>query len=169
MPSEVFLRLWKKEDAKQLAYVANNKNIWNNLRDGIPYPYYVADAEKWIAHCSRQKPPLNFAIIYNNIVVGSIGCIPKTDVYSKTMEVGYFIGEAYWHLGIATSAVQILINYIEKEFDVVRLVAEVFAFNKASMHVLHKNGFYLESIRRKSAFKNNIIVDDYVWVKFLER
>ena len=169
MSPEVFLRLWKKEDARQLAHIANNKKIWNNLRDSIPYPYSIIDAEKWINHCSRQKPPLNFAIMYNNILTGSIGCTPKTDVYSKTMEVGYFIGEAYWHHGIATSAMQILIRYIEKEFDVVRLVAEVYSHNKASMKVLYKNGFYLESIRRKSAFKNNIIVDDYVWVKILER
>ena len=120
------------------------------------------------AHCSKQKPPLNFAIAYNNIVAGSIGCTPKTDVYCKSMEVGYFIGEDYWRLGIATTALQILLNYIKNEFDVVRLIAEVYAYNKASMKVLRKNGFYLESIRRKSVLKNNVLVDDYVWVKIIE-
>ncbi len=169
MVPEVFLRSWKREDARQLAFIANNKNIWNNLRDSIPYPYSISDAEQWIAHCSRQKPLLNFAIIYDNLLVGSIGCTAKTDVYRKTMEVGYFIGEPYWRHGIATSAVQILISHIEKEFDVVRLVAEVYAHNKASMNVLHKNGFYLECIRRKGAFKNDVVVDDYVWVKFLKK
>lgn len=39
MTPEVFLRPWKKEDAKQLAAIANNRNVWNNLRDSIPYPY----------------------------------------------------------------------------------------------------------------------------------
>jgi RimJ/RimL family protein N-acetyltransferase len=169
MHPKVFLRLWKKEDARPLAYIANNKNIWNNLRDSIPYPYTLGDAEQWIAHCSKQKPPVNFAIIYNDKLAGSIGCVPKSDVYSKTMEIGYFIDEEYWNLGIAANAVQILVSYIEKEFDVVRLVAEVYAHNKASMKVLHKNGFYLESIRRKAAFKNMVMVDDYVWVKLLER
>ena len=84
------------------------------------------------------------------------------------MEVGYFIGEDYWRLGIATTALQILLNYIKNEFDVVRLIAEVYAYNKASMKVLRKNGFYLESIRRKSVLKNNVLVDDYVWVKIIE-
>ncbi|HEY2726079.1 MAG TPA: GNAT family protein [Parafilimonas sp.] len=168
MTSDILLRPWKKEDAKQLAYIANNKNIWNNLRDAIPHPYTIIDAEKWIAHCSTQKPVLNFAVIYNAALAGSIGCVPKTDIHRKSMEIGYFIGEDYWNLGIATQAVRILLNYVQSEFKVVRLYAEVYAHNKTSMHVLHNNGFYLESIRRKSAVKNNVLLDDYVWVKMLE-
>jgi len=46
--------------------------------------------------------------------------------------------------------------------------AEVFAFNRASMQVLQKNGFILESIRRKAVIKNNVITDDCVWVKFID-
>jgi RimJ/RimL family protein N-acetyltransferase len=167
MPAEIFLRSWKKEDARQLASIANNKNIWNNLRNSIPFPYTVADAERWIMYCNGQKPVINFAVIYNAALVGSIGCTPRTDVYSKTMEIGYFIGEQYWQLGIATHAVRILLNYIEKQFDIVRVFAEVYAHNTASMEVLRKNGFYLESIRRKGAIKNNVLMDDYVWVKLL--
>jgi len=169
MTPEVFLRPWKKEDARQLALIANNKNVWNNLRNTIPYPYSFNDAEKWIAQCNTQKPVLNFAVIYNAALTGSIGCVPKTDVYSKSMEIGYFIGEQYWDLGIATQAVRILLGYIQKQFNVVRVYAEVYAYNKASMQVLRNNGFYLEGIRRKSAFKNQVLLDDYVWVKILER
>ena len=168
MEPEIFLRPWKKEDASQLAKIANNKNIWNNVRDSLPHPYTQKDAEEWIAHCRRQKPALNFAIIYNEKLAGSIGCTPKTDVYSKSIEIGYFIGEAFWNKGIAKNAVRILLNYIEEEFDVIRVYAEVYAYNKASMRVLLKNGFYLESIRRKAAIKNNVLIDDYVWVKMLE-
>ena len=38
------LKPWKMEYADDLAEAINNKNILNNLRDGIPYPYTVADA-----------------------------------------------------------------------------------------------------------------------------
>ena len=38
-------------------------------------------------------------------------------------------------------------------------------FNKASMKALEKNGYYLESIRKKSVIKNGQIIDDYIWVK----
>lgn len=168
MKPEVFLRPWKKSDALKLSQLANNPNIWNNLRDSLPQPYTFRNAEEWIYYCNRQKPLLNFAVIYNTQLAGSIGCTTKTDVYRKSIEIGYFIGEKYWNLGIATHAVRILLDYIHKEFDVVRVTAEVFEYNKASMQVLHNNGFYLESIRRKAVVKNNILMDDYVWVKLLE-
>jgi RimJ/RimL family protein N-acetyltransferase len=92
----------------------------------------------------------------------------KDDVYKKTAEIGYFIAEEYWGKGAATEAIKQMVSYVQKEFDIVRIYAEVFEFNRASMKALEKNGFYLESIRKKAAFKNNMIVDDYVWVKLLE-
>lgn len=169
MNSEIYLRPWKKEDISPLTLIANNRHIWNNVRDSLPHAYKLKDAEAWISHCRRQKPQLNFAIIYNERLAGSIGCTPQTDIHRKSMEIGYFVGEPFWNKGIAGRAVRILLNYIEKEFDVVRVFAEVFEFNKASMRVLHKNGFYLENIRRKAVIKNNRIMDDYVWVKLLGR
>jgi RimJ/RimL family protein N-acetyltransferase len=165
--NNIWLRAWKNEDAQSLASIANNRNIWNNLRDQLPNPYTVKDAQDWIAHCKEQKPVINFAIIYNEQVAGSIGCVPKTDVYRKSIEIGYFIGEHFWGKGIATEAVRILLDYISTHFDVVRIYAEVFAHNKASMRVLQKNGFCLESIRRKSAYKNKKLIDDYIWMKLL--
>jgi [ribosomal protein S5]-alanine N-acetyltransferase len=167
MDPHILLRPWKKEDAKQLAHITNNKNIWNNLRDSIPFPYTLKNAQEWIAHCSTQNPVVNFAVVYNSVIAGNIGCVPKTDVYRNTIEIGYFIDEAHWGKGIATEAVRILTDYIQKHFKVVRIYAEVFAHNKASMKVLRSNGFFLESIRRKAAIKNNQVIDDYVWVKLL--
>ena len=35
---ECIIREWKIEDAAGLAEMLNNKNILNNLRDGLPYP-----------------------------------------------------------------------------------------------------------------------------------
>ncbi|HRH49595.1 MAG TPA: GNAT family N-acetyltransferase [Panacibacter sp.] len=165
--TKIFLRPWQREDAASLVAVANNRNVWNNVRDHLPHPYTLSDARQWIAHCKEQEPPVSFAIIYDGKVAGSIGCVPQKDVYRRTIEIGYFIGEQFWGKGIATESVRILLDYIETRFDVVRIYAEVFSFNKASMKVLQKNGFYLESIRRKAAIKNDQIIDDYVWVKLL--
>jgi RimJ/RimL family protein N-acetyltransferase len=37
------------------------------------------------------------------------------------------------------------------------------------MRALEKNGFVLESVRRKNVVKNGIIMDDHVYVLFLEK
>jgi len=34
--------------------------------------------------------------------------------------------------------------------------------------VLEKNGFHLESIRQKAVVKNNIVMNDQVWVLILQ-
>lgn len=167
--SDVILRPWKREDAQQLASIANNRNIWINVRDRFPHPYTVMDAMQWIEQQKKEAITHNFCIEHINKVAGGIGIIPKDDVYRKTVEIGYFVGEAFWGKGIATKAVQVLVEHIERTFDVVRIFAEVFEHNKASMTVLRKNGFYLEGIRRKSVIKDGVIMDDYVWVKLINK
>ncbi len=108
------------------------------------------------------------AITVDGYIAGSIGILPKEDVYRKSLEIGYFLGENYWGKGIATIAVSLLLDYICNKFDVVRIYAEVFEHNTASMKVLEKNGFHLEGIREKSVVKNNVLMNDHVWVKFLK-
>ncbi len=165
MTNSVFLRSWQAEDAAALAAICNSKKIWMNVRDRFPHPYTVKDAIEWISFTLSQKPLQNFAILYKGEVTGSIGITLKDDIYRKTIDIGYFVGEAFLGKGIATTAVAHLLKYISQQFDVIRIYAEVFEHNKASMKVLEKNGFHLESIRRKAVIKNNVVMDDCVWVK----
>lgn len=163
--TNIVLRPWQKQDAQELASVANNKNVWNNVRDALPSPYTVMDALQWITHANSQGPVVSFAIVYNGNIAGSIGCVPKQDISRKAIEIGYFVGEKYWGKGIATEAVRLLVDFIDTRMDVVRIYAHVFAHNKSSMRVLQKNGFYLEAINRKAVIKNNLLIDNYLWVK----
>ena len=165
--SHVILRPWDDGDAHQLAAIGNNRKIWLNLRDRFPHPYTLMDAMQWIHQQKTQHPVLNFCIEYNGMVAGSIGAFPKEDVSRRTVELGYFIGEPFWGLGIATKAIGLMMAYIEKNFDAVRVYAEVFEHNKPSMAALRKNDFHLEGIRRRSVFKDGKIMDDYVWVKLI--
>lgn len=164
---EIILRPWQKEDATALATIANNAKIAANVRDRFPHPYTVNDAQQWIQLNQHKIPCENFAIIFENELAGSIGCLPKDDVYRKNIEVGYFIAEKFWGKGIASKALSVLLEYIPQRFDVTRVYAEVFETNTASMKVLQKNGFYLESIRRKAVIKNGSLLDDYLWVKHI--
>ena len=42
------LREWKLTDIVSLVKHINNEKIWNNVRDGLPYPYTMLDADKYI-------------------------------------------------------------------------------------------------------------------------
>lgn len=163
----ITLRPWVRENAQALARLANNRTIYNNVRDLFPSPYTVLNALLWIDNQKEESLHTNFAIVCNGQITGSISYIRKEDIYRKSIEIGYFVGEPFWNNGIATEAVKLLLDYIIVHFDVVRIYAEVFEQNKASMRVLQKNSFYLEGIRRKALVKNSIVLDDYIWVKLL--
>ena len=42
---ESILRKWRMEDKYALAALLNDRAVLDNLRDGIPFPYTVRDAE----------------------------------------------------------------------------------------------------------------------------
>lgn len=164
----ILLRPWNMNDQVPLAAIANNFNIWQNLRDRLPHPYTLDHAQEWILITSSMHPILHFCIEVDGIVAGSIGIDPQRDIHRNNMEIGYFLGEEFWSQGIATKAVEQLLQYIQKTFPhITRIYAPVFERNKASMRVLEKNGFHLESIMKKSAIKNNVVLDEHLWVKLL--
>ncbi len=82
--AKIKIRPFDPSDRKRLAELANNKKIWDNLRDAMPYPYSEKDAEDFIKMCLSKKPMTFFAIECNGELVGSIALVPKTDVYRKS-------------------------------------------------------------------------------------
>ncbi len=161
----ISLRPWLMEDIVTLTAYFNNQNIKNNLRDYIPHPYTTEDAEKFIENQTDLLPTQNFAILNEQEIVGGIGIILQEDIYKMNVELGYWIAEKFWGTGIATIAVELMTQYIFENFAINRIVAEVFDYNKASMRVLEKNGYYLESVRRKGILKNGVLIDDFIWIK----
>jgi [ribosomal protein S5]-alanine N-acetyltransferase len=168
MESSIILRAWDKKDRKALASIAGSRKIWDNVRNRLPHPYTLADADEWIHIANSQPIQAHWAIEAGGTLAGSIGYTPQEDIYCKNAEIGYFIGEAFWGRGIATEAVRQLVGILRTRHQWVRAFASTFEYNKASMRVLEKNGFELECIRRKAVFKNGQILDEWVWVKFLD-
>ena len=162
---QVTIRRWKYEDLSSLVFHANNINVWNNVRNYFPHPYTEENGRAWLDKVVEPEPVINMAIDVDGEAVGGIGLILNGDVYIKSAEIGYWLGESFWGKGISTEAVGQMTEYAFYYFDLVRLYAEVFESNKASMRVLEKNGYYLEGVRRKAVFKNEKLMDDYIWVK----
>ena len=166
---KVILRQWRKKDIEQLAKFANNKNIAANMSDQFPYPYTLQNAEEWIALNKNKNHAYNFAIDVDGALAGGCGMMMMEDVYRRSAEIGYWIAEPFWGKGVATEAVKLLLEEIRNNHsDVIRVFAKPFDHNKASMKVLEKNGFYLEAVRKNAVIKNNVIVNDHVWVKLLQ-
>lgn len=153
--NSVKIRPFRLEDAPRMAELANNPKIAINLRDAFPHPYSLADAETFIKMCMTHNPTQAFAIEYNGEYAGNIGLHPETDVYRKSAEIGYFLGEPYWGKGIMTEAVKQMVKYGFANLDIVRIHTGIFEYNVASQRVLEKCGFKKEAVFEKAIFKNN--------------
>ncbi len=164
---ECCIRYWRTKDANDLAEALNNKKILDNLRDGLPCPYTVKDAENYIAamlHADKNTT-YAFAITVEDKAVGSIGAFRKDNIHCRSAEMGYYVAEPYWGKGIATSAVKQICKYIFEKTDIIRIFAEPFAHNAASCRVLEKAGFVYEGTLRKNAVKNNAVTDMRMYAK----
>ncbi|MDX9848248.1 MAG: GNAT family protein [Tenuifilaceae bacterium] len=161
----VSLREFTPADRDRLAKLANNEKISINLRDGFPHPYTLADAERFIEISRSFSPPQIFAIEYEGHYVGNIGLHRCDDVYRKSAEIGYFLGEPYWNMGIMPKAVTLICDYGFQNLDIVRIHTGVFEFNTASQRVLEKCGFTKEGVFKQAIFKQGKLWDEIRYAK----
>lgn len=155
------LRQWQDSDAPGLAGIANNKKIYDNLRDAFPHPYSLKNAEDYIS--AVKGSVTMFAIEIDNKVAGSIGFFLKDDVYRKSAEIGYYLAEEYWGKGIMTEVIKKVVEYAFENFNIIRIYAEPFARNTGSRKALEKAGFKLEGILKNSVVKNDIVEDSCIY------
>lgn len=155
------IRKWRMEDAANVSAALNNKIIQDNLRDGLPLPYTVKDAEDYIASMlvADTFTTFAFAITVEDEAVGSIGVFRKENIHVQTAEMGYYIAEPFWGRGIGTDAVKQTCEFIFSNTDIIRIFAEPYAHNAASCRILEKAGFTFEGLLRKNAVKNGIVID----------
>jgi len=160
----IALRPWVLNYAPQLAAIADNKKITDNLRDGLPSPYTLRDAQDWINLILPENiPPRFFAIVFNNQIVGSIGIVSKDNIYRKNFEIGFFMSQNFRGKGIITRAIKAAVSYSFSNFDILRVYAEVFSDNIASRRALEKAGLKLEATIHKNIIKNEVIKDSCIY------
>ena len=159
----VVLRTWEENDAEELAKVANNKKIFDNLRDSFPQPYSLQDAADFISLSKENGNSLLLAIEIQGKVVGNVGVFFKNDVYRKNAELGYFLSEEHWGKGIMTKAIKKVVEYCFENYEINRIYAEPFASNIGSIKVLERAGFKLEALLKSNIIKNGVIGDTCIF------
>ena len=82
------IRNWSKSDIPALAKYLNNKKIWDNCRDSLPYPYTEEDAARFIESIKCQNGQHNYCIEVNEEAAGNISFIRGTDVECYNAELG---------------------------------------------------------------------------------
>ena len=157
------IRSWVPGDAASLARHADNPNVWRRLRDRFPHPYTLRDARRFIRTARRARPETVFAIALGDEAVGGIGFHPRDDVYRRTAEIGFWLGQDFWGRGIATEAVRAVVAHAFSHHDLHRIEAYVFEGNLASGRVLEKAGLVLEGTLRGRVVKDGRTLDERIY------
>ena len=100
-----------------------------------------------------------------------IGLAEMFDYKKRTNQItiGYRINEAYWHRGIATETVALLIAYLCDDIGIQTIKAFVMPENKYSERVLMNNGFTKIRIwfRVKTGVEKKWLVCTYLITKMV--
>ncbi|MCH4886851.1 GNAT family N-acetyltransferase [Acidaminobacter sp. JC074] len=88
---------------------------------------------------------------------------------AKNLEIGYVMHRDFWHKGLMTEAVSLMMDYIEKETDFHKVCARVVSGNMASGKVLEKNGFDREGLLKDQYYIDNKYYDALYYGKIINR
>jgi [ribosomal protein S5]-alanine N-acetyltransferase len=162
------VRSWRPADAASLARNADSRGVWLNVRDHFPHPYTHADAVGWLERVRESPPETQFAIEVEGEAAGGVGFFLQQDVARRSAEIGYWLGERHWNRGIMTRVVRAVTDYGFETYGVIRIYAQVFAWNPASCRVLEKAGYRLEGRLRRAVVKDGHVLDQLVYARVLE-
>ena len=98
-------------------------------------------------------------------LVGNIAVVSWDDDIKKA-QIGYCIGQQWWHQGIMTEALKAVIEFLINEVDMKRIEAYHDPRNPHSGAVMRKCGMAYEGTLRQSAW-NNQGVCDAAWYTIL--
>lgn len=107
---------------------------------------FDAQSKEWILARERESYCLAVLDKKASSLVG-VMLIGKPDTGEECVELrlGYFVAEKYWGHGYASEVIGGLCQYIDNYEDVNSIIAGVDPENIASIKVLTKNGFQLDS------------------------
>ncbi|RYG92216.1 N-acetyltransferase [Loktanella sp. IMCC34160] len=134
------LRPLRKSDAGLIGMYSADERVARMTRD-IPHPMPPGAVEALITHASDPKRTEDIWAIDGSAnghaeVIGLVG-LERMD--RNQSEIGYWVAPAFWNGGIATEAVQAMLDANPHQSD--RIFASVFQDNPGSARVLTNSGF----------------------------
>ncbi|MEM8647463.1 MAG: GNAT family protein [Pseudomonadota bacterium] len=125
-------------DVPEIARLANNYAVVRMLAR-VPYPFGPEDAQFFLNEIVPNEPTWRVGRKGDGALLGFVGLNPMET--PAVLELGYWLGEAYWGRGYATEAARAVVAHAFDHLGVQKIVSGHFAMNPASGRVLAKIGF----------------------------
>ena len=144
--NNILLKEFDCDDIKRLYEIGSNPNMCKYLNWG-PYKNIneaILIAKEIFLKRPEEGLPVGYSIFYKNYMVGMIDfhTYHKND---NSIEIGYFLDENYWGLGIMTKSLKKCIEYTFNNLKVDRIILSALKENERSLKLINKFNFkYLE-------------------------
>lgn len=158
------LRPFRLEDLSALVERANDPTVAAHLTDAFPHPYSEVDGRNFLDQAINHTSPLRRCIEMGSECCGAIGLHPKTDLWQRNMELGYWLAREHRGKGIMTEAIRQMVQLGFDTFpEVTRIYASPFGSNVASQRALEKAGFTLEAKLFGTLVKKGKVEDEWIY------
>ena len=161
-----------KVDPDYLANLANDPIIAKWMGNKFPSPYTKKDAEDFLKKAKKSwesQEEYIFIIFVGNKYIGNIG-ISVDFKKNIVWNLGYWLGKKYEGKGYATRAVALLSKFCFFELALNEIRAGVYEGNSASMNVLIKNDFEIDSLGKEDyPLADGEIVIRHAFVKLKQK
>jgi RimJ/RimL family protein N-acetyltransferase len=133
-------------DAPRLAELANDFDVVK-MTGGMPFPYALADAERFIGRATEADPEREAHFAVDLIGEGPVGCVGfywhETPLAHDLTapELGYWLGRPFWGLGIATEMLRAVMPWARDDWGKRCVIACHQLDNPASGAALIRAGF----------------------------
>jgi ribosomal-protein-alanine N-acetyltransferase len=124
---------------------------------------WLEDQKNW----PRGSIALGVELKSESRLIGGTG-FAQIDNETGTGTFGYVLHKDYWGRGFATEITRAVLQFGFEQLNLHRIVAECFAENRPSFHVLEKSGLRREGLFRKAIQKRGDWHDLYLYSIFRE-
>ena len=144
--NRLILRTPVAEDIPNIILYANNPAVAMNTLN-IPFPYTEKDAINWLS-AGYQGLAKGTEFIFgieekdSNTFIGGISL--KVDQKFNRAEVGFWLGEQFWNMGLMTEALKSILEFGFKVLDLHKVDAHHLVNNVGSGRTMEKNGMIRE-------------------------
>ena len=164
----VILRKITEDDREALQEMANSRNIYRYEPTYLLEQQYT-DMDELLRDMYgvyfEQKQNLFLGIFLRDNPGELCGLAEFYDYrdHLHMASVGCRLREKYWHSGIATEVAKLMADYLFRKTDIEIVTASTMVDNKASAHVLEKNGFMSTRTVHKEDWGHAESTDAYRW------
>lgn len=159
------LRSVRLEDAKDMfPYLSDQEVVQHMGLEPYKSAEDVLEEIDWYNSIFEKGTGIRWCITLKDedTVIGSCGFLNRQQKHYKA-EIGYELSRKYWGQGIASEALEAVLSYGFKHFELERIEALIEPLNVSSQKLVEKHGFLREGLLRHYEYTCGKFDDLYMY------